>query len=314
MSCSMKCEDVVRVLPLLLYSELSFDEEENAEQHLADCASCRTELLRVKALHAAVDAQEYEPNSALLQQCRRTLHSTLDAIRETAPRQSSGVLGFLKNMFTAQVHFGAPAQSIGAVALVAMGFFGARMLPGDGNPLHLMQSSLDPVASRVRYVEPNSSGRVQIIVEETRQKTLSGLAGDESIKRLLLEAARDSADPGVRVESMDLLKSSAASDEVKHALLYALQHDPNAGVRLKALEGLRSNCCEAETRKALANVLLKDDNPGVRTQAIDLLTAAKREPSLAGVLQELMRKEDNSYVRQRCRKALHEMNASVETF
>jgi hypothetical protein len=35
---------------------------------------------------------------------------------------------------------------------------------------------------------------------------------------------------------------------------------------------------------------------------------------MVGALQELMMKEDNDYIRMRCQKALHEMNASVETY
>jgi HEAT repeat protein len=175
------------------------------------------------------------------------------------------------------------------------------------------RASFEPVASRVRYVEPDGAGQVQIIVEETRQRVLSGDMQDEPIRRLLLAAARESADPGVRVETMDLLKSQAQSSEVRRALLHALQHDPNGGVRLKALEGLRAAAKDAEVRRVLANVLLTDTNPGVRTQAVDLLTE-NREPSLVGVLQELMTREENNYVRLKCQKTLHEMNASVETF
>jgi HEAT repeat protein len=197
------------------------------------------------------------------------------------------------------------------VALVALGFFGARLVPADSNPL--THSSLEPVASRIRYVEPNASGRVQIVVEETSQRTLSGMMGDENIQRLLISATRNSADPGVRVESMDLLKGNGASADVRQALIHALQNDTNPGVRLKALEGLRASANDAETRKALAHSLLTDDNPSIRTQAIDLLVQ-KKEPAMVGVLQEVMRKEDNDYVRLRCRKVLHDMKASVDTF
>ena len=35
---------------------------------------------------------------------------------------------------------------------------------------------------------------------------------------------------------------------------------------------------------------------------------------MVGTLQKLMAKESNSYVRQRCQKALEDMNASVGTF
>ena len=162
-------------------------------------------------------------------------------------------------------------------------------------------------------MEPAGAGKVQIVLEETRQRVLSGRVEDQSIQNLLLAAARDPQDAGLRVESVDLLKSGPDSAEVRNALLYALQHDSNPGVRLKALDGLKNSAADAQVRQVLTQVLLHDDNPGVRTQAIDLLIQHK-EDRMVGLLQELMRKEDNGYVRLRCKKALHEMNASVETY
>jgi HEAT repeat protein len=162
-------------------------------------------------------------------------------------------------------------------------------------------------------VEPNAQGQIQIVVDETRQRVLSGRLDDEKIRRLLLSAAKDPSDPGLRVESVDILKGNSDSADVRSALVAALLHDSNAGVRLKALEGLKSFAGDSEVRKALSQALLSDTNPGVRTQAIDLLTQNKGRPPV-GVLQELLAREDNSYVRQSCQKALREMNASEQTY
>jgi HEAT repeat protein len=207
--------------------------------------------------------------------------------------------------------FGKP---VSALTLIALGFFGARVLPTEGGRTsQLGLAETGPVASRVRFVEPGESGRVQIVVEETRQRTLSGGMDDDGIRSLLLRAARESSDPGVRVETMDLLKGQPQSQDVRKALLHALRQDTNAGVRLKALEALRPSAGDSDVRQALAEALLKDDNPGVRTQAVDLLTQ-KREPELVGVLQELMTRENNDYVRMKCQRVLADMNASAESF
>ncbi len=61
----------------------------------------------------------------------------------------------------------------------------------------------------------------------------------QAIQRLLLTAAKDPSDAGLRVESVDLLKNNSQSAEIRKALVYSLEHDPNAGVRLKALDGLK---------------------------------------------------------------------------
>jgi len=223
----------------------------------------------------------------------------------------------LRRGFTIHVHpIPAGLQPVGALALVAMGFLGARMLPPSvlgGSKANEAGVATSPFTSRVRYVEPESSGKVKMVIEEVRERSLSGSVDDQNIQNLLLAAARDPQDAGLRVESVDLLKSSRECPEVKNALLYALQHDSNPGVRLKALEGLKNSSADADVRQVLTQVLLADDNAGVRTQAIDLLIQHK-EDQMVGTLQELMRREENGYVRMRCQKALHEMNASIETY
>ena len=222
----MNCEPANRQFSLLLYGELSFEGEELVQQHLDGCEACRGEFDRVKTMHRAAGNYEAELDGALLADCRGTLRVTVAAIGP--PKKYSWFDGLT---------WGAFLKPLGAFALVTLGYFAAR-LTSVGEPPQAAQASV-PMASRVRYVEPgNSSGRVQIVVEETSQRTLSGETASEPIRRLLLAAARDSSDAGLRVESMDILRASAGSAEVRRALIFALQHDPNAGVRLKALDGL----------------------------------------------------------------------------
>ncbi len=302
----MNCDTVTKQLSLMLYGELSFDEEEIVQQHLEVCAPCRDELAKTHAIHSSIDNDESEPDPVLLANCRRNLRLATGTLAEGGGSGARWWQGL-----GAWNWFGKP---VSALTLIALGFFGARVLPTEGvrtSPMGLGETG--PVASRVRFVEPGESGRVQIVVEETRQRTLSGGMDDDGIRSLLLRAARESSDPGVRVETMDLLKGQPQSQDVRKALLHALRQDTNAGVRLKALEALRPSAGDSDVRQVLAEVLLKDDNPGVRTQAVDLLTQ-KREPELVGVLQELMTRENNNYVRMKCQRVLADMNASAESF
>ena len=309
----MKCGPVRNSLSLLLYGELSFEEEERVEQHLDECESCRQLFQKERALHSEIDNSDLELPSGMLGQCRRDLRIRL---REEAfvPRRSgekqTGWQRWLAGFWPA----GSMLRPAGALALIAVGFFGARIVPDDLSPAGGRKlAGLAPMSSRVRFVNPDEQGGIQIVVDETRQRTLSGRLEDESIQQLLLTAVKDSSDPGLRAESMDILKAQCERTEVRQALLHALQHDPNAGVRLKALEGLKPYGEDPETRRVLSHVLLTDENPGVRTQAIDLLVQ-KKQQDLVGTLQELLRTEDNSYVRLRSQHALREMKASVETF
>lgn len=313
----MTCEEAKKDLALFLYGELSFEEEELVELHIDECRACRAELEREKALFAAFDAVELRPAPDALAGSRAELHRKLASVGEPSHAAASGD-GFwdrLREGFTIHFHF-APgfAQVAGAAAMLALGFVTARVTPGSflGN-WHAAGVLETPAISRVRDVEPVSPGRVQIVLDETRQRVLSGSVQDEAIQRLLLTAAKDPTDAGLRVESVDVLKNNSQSAAIRQALVYSLEHDPNAGVRLKALDGLKQFAQDPDTQRALTQVLLKDDNPGVRTEVIDLLVQ-KHTDAMVGVLQELMQKEDNNYIRLQCQKMLTEMNASAEMY
>jgi len=313
---SHTCEEMRAQLALLLYGELSFDEEEAVETHLESCAECQAALARERNLHYAFDTAEIETSAALLWECRNDLQRSI--ARETRPASHAPLHWW--DRFVDAVSFRAPSPAwmkpAGAMALLPLGFFGARLVPSSGSAFNAM-SLTSPGASRVRYVETAPNGRVQIVLDETRQRTITGALDDQNIRALLLSAAKDPADPGLRVETVDILNSRAQAADVRGALLFALRHDQNAGVRLKALEGLKAFATQPEVRNALAEVLLNDENPGLRTQAIDLLTADSvqgLDRQIVGTLQELMRTESNTYVRQRSQHVLEAINASAEIY
>ncbi|MCS6953342.1 MAG: HEAT repeat domain-containing protein [Bryobacterales bacterium] len=296
----MTCAHVREQLPLLLYGELSFEEEERLEEHLEHCLGCREALEGERAWHRALNQAAAAPPQHLLAECRARLSERLE-------RLSVGHAPWWSRLAPPWVW-----KPAAALALLIAGFLSARLVP-DGASRWPLPSAPEPVAVQVRSVEPGSSGKVRIVLEETRQRVLTGTLEDDRIRRLLLTAASASPDPGLRALSMDVLRVRTESPDVREALLHALRSDPNPGVRLKALQALRPYASDAQVRAVLAQVLLADDNAGVRIEAIDLLTQHK-ELELAGLLQELLHKEENLYVRDRCQKALREMNASVETF
>ena len=316
----MNCEAVVNSIPLYFYGELAPETEERLEDHLHGCAACQLEMERQRSLAAALERSQVQPPASLLAECRHDLMRAVYREERAGPAAASSesdpwrlfreaFSGLLRpGIRFRHVNFAQPAA---AMILVALGYFSARFTtPPAGAAAAL---SADAIVSAVRSVQPDTSGRVRIAVDETRRRTISGRLDDSNIQRLLLAGAREDSDPGVRVESVDILKTRGGSAEVRSALLEALTADPNPGVRLKALEGLRGLTGDSEVRKTLAHVLLKDTNPGVRIQVIDLLIAHK-DASTVGVLQNLVRSEDNNYVRMRCKNALQEMNASVGTF
>jgi len=320
---SLNCAETQTQLAMLLYGELSFDREEQVESHLDGCAACRESLERQRALHAALDAVQIEPSPSLLIECRGDLQARLMEEPDQPAKPHSGWWDQLVDLLTlrppsvgSSVRWLRPA---GALTLIAIGFFAARMTPlmtFRGGPFRAMGVG-QSAASRVRTVEPEPDGRIQIVLDETRQRTVAGRMDDEPIRALLLSAARDPSDPGLRAVTVDILNSHAQSAEVRDTLVYALRHDQNAGVRLKAMQGLKPFAGQPEVRSALEQVLLTDSNPGLRTQAIDVLTSGPSEDldrQMVGTLQELMDRESNAYVRQRSLTVLQAIKASAETY
>ena len=298
----LACEQVRENLSLMLYGELPFTEEEAVQSHLADCADCRAAWVAEQHWHEELAVATVEPPAGLLVQCRQRLRATLP---ETPAR------GRLALWFS-NLNWGLTAKPALGLALVALGYFGARfpLFTGAG-------ANLAAGAARVRFVEADAAGNVRIVVDETQPRIVTGRADDPEVRRWLLAAAREAGDPGLRAETVALLQGGAEVLDVRRALVAALESDPNAGVRLKAIEGLRLHASEPSTRQALMRVLNADDNPGIRSQAIDLLTeGAPRalDAQMVGMLQQLMRREENVYVRQRCEKALRMANASAEIF
>ena len=322
----LKCTAVRGQLALLLYGELSFDEEERVESHLDACGDCREALIRERAAHAALDSIEVLPSPALLRECRedlrvRLLEEAAHPITD-APNASFSSSWWDRLVDALTLH---PAQGLlrpaGALTLIAMGFVAARMLPDLGSTFGLHTAGMDLGSAHVRHVEPSADGRVQIVFDETKQHIVSGQVDDLKIRALLIAAARDPQNPGLRGDTVNILMSRAQSADVRDALILALR-DPNAGVRMKAMEGLKPYANENEVRTAITKVLLNDSNPGLRTQAIDVLTGSSNstidrnvDRQVIAALQELIeRGEKQDYVRERSRKVLEAVNASLETY
>jgi len=315
----MTCEEVRENLSLYLYGELDFGLEEIIEQHLHICSACASALDQERTWHTAVLAEQVEVPLDLLSKSRRDFRDTIEVAREaTVPAWIRWVdsLGLRPSSWSMRLAT--------ASLLICLGFGVSRLLeraeivdPYEISGLSAQMGLLNPARARVRYIKPLGPNRVQLVVDEIRERSIEANSSDQRIAQLLLAASKDPTDPALRAESIGILNSQPG-DEVRDALLDTVMHDSNAGVRLKALEGLSRFTGDPETRHAVTFVLSHDDNPDVRMQAINLLVPPPGDmsfsPELAGTLQQLMRNEPNDYIRTRCRHALEAMNASVDIY
>jgi hypothetical protein len=142
-----------------------------------------------------------------------------------------------------------------------------------------------------------------VLTEEKR-----GSLNDQQIQQLLLYAARNYNNSGVRVDSVDLLAQRSGDLQVREALIYALQNDTNPGVRLKSLNAL-GNYVKGDTnvRDAVLRALLNDSNQGVRIEALRLIEPVKADGSVRGVLMALAAKDQSQYIKSQARTLLAQL-------
>jgi hypothetical protein len=155
--------------------------------------------------------------------------------------------------------------------------------------------------------EPGSN---QIDIKYNTVSTLEtqGSLNDQRIQQLLLFAARNNYNSGVRMDSVDLLTKKPDVLQVRDALIYALQYDTNPGVRLKALDGLGGFVKDdVQVRDAVLQALVSDSNPGVRTEAMRLIEPVKADGSVRGVLMTLAAKDQSQYIKSQARTMLAQL-------
>ena len=310
------CEDARGQFALLLYGELSFDEEERTESHLDGCEECHVALKRQKALHDALDGVALTPSPLLLNRCREDLTQSLAHEKSASGWGASGMHSWWQQMTGGlKIQFLRPMT---VMALLAVGFFAAKVIPGLSFAGSVASMGLgDFGGAQVRNVATEPDGRLRIVVDETRERTISGSREDRQIRDLLMAAAKEGADPGLRAQTVTILLGDADASDVREALAFAMANDENANVRLKAMEGLERYTNDPVVQNALAHVLLNDPNSGMRTRVIDALgerEGQELDRQMVGALQELMSREDDQDVRERASRMLHSIKASDGTY
>jgi hypothetical protein len=306
----MKCGWVKSQITLYLYNELDDPERVEVEQHVEHCRECAAELERERRLHQALSARPrpaVEPN--LLAACRLRLSESLEE-EERRARPWSRLLPLF-----ASFHLNL-RPTLAALLLIA-GFAGGWVLSSHRERLSeslpgVVRSSLAGVnlanISSISSIRPDPRGGLVIEFETTRRSTFHGSPEDPQIEQLLVFAAKNYANPGIQLDSIDVLKNRAADQDIREALIAAMHTDQNPGVRLKALEGLRGLGADEQVKQALLDVLLGDSNAGMRIEAINQLSRLP-DRSTVPLLQRLAAGDPNGYVRSRSAATLRELHA-----
>jgi len=313
----MKCEWVRENIVLQVYGELADDARHELEQHVARCADCAAELKAEQEFYALLDQDRAadpllkDPSPNLLASSRMRLQEAL----ETAPQ--GGLLhrlAFDPMSWLRQVRF-SPAL---ASAILILGFTGGvgttykfyahpGPVPGPG-PVSGPQVSDASIAGIQSVTQEPGTNQISIKYNTVSTQEAQGSLNDQRIQQLLLYAARNNYNSGVRMDSVGLLTQNPTDTHFRDALIYALQNDSNPGVRFKALDGLGPYVKDdTNVRDALLRALVNDTNPGVRTEALRMLESVKADGSVRGVLMTLAAKDSSQYIRSQARTLLAQL-------
>jgi HEAT repeat protein/putative zinc finger protein len=308
----MKCEWVKENVLLYVYNELPDDARYELEQHLARCADCAGELKLTRKFHATLsELPVEEPSPNLVAASRMQLQESLETAEQGKFWHR---LIFDPGAWLRQVRF-APAL---AAAIFIVGFAGGigttyKYVNGNGGaPSTASGSATAPAESSITGIQSVSqepgSNQVTIKYNTVSTQEAQGSLNDQRIQQLLLFAARNNYNSGVRMDSVDLLTQEPDSAHVREALIYALRYDSNPGVRLKALDGLGAYVkSDPRVRDALLEALVNDSNPGARTEAMRLLEPVRADSSVREVLHKLSQSDQNPYIRSQARIMLAQL-------
>ncbi|MGZ4840846.1 MAG: hypothetical protein ACXV5J_03815, partial [Candidatus Angelobacter sp.] len=303
MNCDWTKENVV----LHIYGELADDAKFEFEQHVRHCLGCRRELeaaLEFKNGMAAAPVKEVSPS--FLAANRMQLQESLEHAEQSRNFFSSFV--FDATGWFHQIKL-APAMT---AALLILGFAG-----GVGTTYKMMESPKTAITAsgtggtiEVPAAEANIAGiesitptansnQVQIKYNTLQPQVLNGSSDDPRIRQLLVLAARNTRNPAIALDSIDVLTRGSEDNAVREVLIEALRYDKNPGVRLKSLDALKGFVRDdVHVRDAVVEALLHDNNAGVRQEAISLLDVVKADTSVRSALTVLADRDPNKFIRE----------------
>ena len=309
----MKCEWVRENIVLHVYGELADDARHELEQHVARCADCAAELRAEQEFHTLLSQDRaMDPSPNLLAASRMRLQEALETASQGAWWHR---LAFDPANWLRQMRFSPALASV----ILILGFAGGvgttvKLYGGrPSGPTAINQSPAQPssdasIAGINSISQDPGTNQISIKYNTVSTQEASGSLNDQRIQQLLLYAARNNYNSGVRVDSVDLLAQRPGDTQVREALMYALQNDTNPGVRLKSLDAL-GNYVKTDTnvRDAVLRALVNDSNSGVRIEALRLIEPVKADGSVRGVLMALAAKDQSTYIKSQARTMLAQL-------
>jgi hypothetical protein len=306
----MNCDWVKANIALYVYDELADDARYELEQHISRCEGCAAELQAMGECKMALSAlPPAEPSPNLLAASRLRLQ---EALAVTSQRQGWR-WAFDPVAWLRQIRFAPAVAAMIFIVGFAAGIMASYRMALGNKPETAVAPAATPALAApaeaaiagIRGIVQEAGNKVDIKYDTLVPQNVQGSLDDPRIQQLLLFAARNNTNAGLRMDSVNLLTQKVNDHRNREALVYALRYDTNPGVRLKALQSLGAYVKgDLRVRNAVLEALMNDPNLGVRTEAIQLVNAVRADASVRQVLEQLARQDQNSYIRSTARAVL----------
>jgi HEAT repeat protein len=167
----------------------------------------------------------------------------------------------------------------------------------------------------VRFIDQDAGdGEVEFMFEAVKPVRIKGNVNDREIQNILTYSILNEENPGVRLNSINLINANQpqhVDKEIKDVLLDAVRYDVNPGVRREALKTLKNLPYDEEIKDAMLYVLLNDKTSGLRIEAINVLAQAQKnghnfnEQDLS-IFKKKLEADENNYIRYKAKNVLQE--------
>lgn len=314
----MKCETAQEKIALAAWGELSEEEKQQLNGHLAGCEVCSSEMEAVEAMVKAMSLlPAVDPSPNLLARTRLRLEEAIDAL----PRENWLVRMTQRfSLGMARLRSAPLAASVLLVLGILAGGYGgyrAGLHTHDAAQTALILKAAEQnntnskIANVSSVVQDGSSGTVLVKYNRLVPDAIQGSLDDPQIQQLLLLGARNRVNQSVRDDSVGLLADECRAGRqctdgpVRNALMVAMLYDKSAAVRMKALDGLEPYVSDdVRVRDAVLEALMNDSDAQIRAQAIGLLAPAEADSSVREVLHTVAVQDDNPSIRDASQQVL----------
>lgn len=337
----LRCEEIEQLAVLYACEELDPGACVALEAHCKQCPACAAVLSREARMHRAIasfdqPADSLDRSGLLLAQCRNELAEALDDKQARADQPGWRAAFMPAAWWTALrgalVYHPALSMAVLVVAGFLAGVAGQRAhVTSSVSPRPVVTVSAAPKlteqqlqsagSANVAWVTPSGSRVPTVQVQLMSQTPMSIVGSPDNIdvQRALtfVLANGQRFDPGVRLDSLEVLRTRSSDPDVRRTICTAARTDLNPGVRMKALETLQGLGQDALVQQTLIEALQNDSNSGVRVEAINLLVNALRadgqsgsaDPQILSVLRDRLRNDPNNYIRLQSAAALRQLGS-----